>query len=148
MKGNVFLIIFVSLITVGCATAESGRTITPEEITWMQKGVTTRVEVVEKLGYPMSEVPDWSKMDLSSTSTTTTTTITGDDGQTPKSVSTTTVQTNPGNKFSKALYIHTKSTGGLFVGFETTQEQFCVVYDEQGVVQDYGFSGGMNMTVH
>jgi outer membrane protein assembly factor BamE (lipoprotein component of BamABCDE complex) len=43
----------------GCATAEHGRRITPDQITWIQKGVTTRTEVVQKLGGPMSEVPDW-----------------------------------------------------------------------------------------
>ena len=140
IKGNAFLILSLTLITVGCATAEIGRNITSEEITWMQKWGTTRTEVIKKLGPPVSEIPDWSKMELSSTSTTTTTTITGDAGQTQKSVSTTTVQTNPVNKFTKALYIHTKSTGGLFVGFDTTQEQFWVIYNEQGVVEDYGFS--------
>ena len=147
MKGKTFLILLMSLVTVGCATAESGRNITPEQINWIQKGVTTRTEIIENLGHPVTEIPDWSKMDFSSTSTTTTTTSKEDEGEIQKSVSTTTVQTNPVTKFTKALYIHTKSAGGLFVGFKTTQEQFWVIYDEQGIAQDYGFSGGMNLTV-
>jgi len=147
MKRYALHFLLLGLTVVGCATSEIGRKITPEETTWIKKGVTTRTEVVEKFGAPKYEMPDWSRMGFSSTSTTTTTTTKEDDTQTQKSVSTTTIQTKPKNQFTKALYFHTKSTGGLFVGFKITQDQFWVIYDAQGIVQDHGFFAGMNMTV-
>jgi len=150
MKGSVFLILLVGVMMAGCATVEIGRNITPEEITWIQKKATTRSEVVEKLGLPTSEMPDWTKMEFSSTSTTKTTTTSNkeDDGQTQKSVSTTSFQTNPTNKFTRALYIHTKSSSAIFAGTETHQKQFWLLYDAQGIVQDFGFAGGTSMTIH
>ena len=59
----------------------------------------------------------------------------------------TTTTVEPINKVTKALYLHTKSEGGVFVGIKTTQEQFWVRYDERGVVQDFGFEAGSEMNI-
>lgn len=138
-----YWIVLFPLIMWGCATAEMGRYIGPNDVVWIQKGVTTRPEVVQRLGAPMSEVPDWTSMQFQSTSTTTTTTT--KTGETQQSVTTTKV--DPINKLTKAVYLHTKSEGGIFVGITTTQEEFWVTYNERGIVQDYGFQTGPGITV-
>ena len=48
---------------------------------------------------------------------------------------------------AKALYIHQKTEGGLFVGIQITEEQFWITYDENGVVQDFGLQTGQGTTV-
>lgn len=135
------LTLSVAMVLWGCATAEIGRRITPEDVAWIQTGITSRAAIVQRLGPPMSETPDWTAMQFQTTSTTTTTTT----GEAQQSVTTTKVE--PVNKVTKALYLHTKSEGGLFVGFTTTQEQFWIRYDERGIVQDYGFQAGPGMQV-
>ena len=134
------LFILTSLVS-GCATAEHGRRITPDQITWIQKGITTRAEVVQKLGGPMSEVPDWGGLTYQSTSVTTII----KEGDTQKTVTTTTAQ--PTKQRTKALYLYTKSEAAAFVGVTTTQEKFWVVYDENGIVQDFSLEGAPGMTV-
>jgi hypothetical protein len=42
------------------------------------------------------------------------------------------------NKYTRAMYLHTKTEGGVFMDTTVTQEQFWVRYDERGVVQDFG----------
>jgi len=141
-----YWIIILALISSSCATAEMGRYIAPQDVAWIQKGATTRAEVVQRLGAPMSETPDWTAMQFQTTSTTTTTKITTTkEGESQQSVTTTKV--DPINKLTKAIYLHTKSEGGIFVGIKTTQEQFWVTYDERGVVQDYGFQTNPGMTI-
>jgi hypothetical protein len=54
---KLLLLLLLGLTVVGCATAEKGRKISPEEPTWIKKGITTRTEVVEKLGPSMSGMP-------------------------------------------------------------------------------------------
>ena len=135
------LAVLFLLFLPACATAEIGRRITPEDVAWIQKGVTTRAEIVQRLGPPFSEAPDWTAMQFQSKSITTT----SKSGESQESLTTTTVKQV--NKLTKALYFYTKSKGGLFVGFTTTQEQFWVRYDERGIVQDYAFEAGPSMTV-
>ncbi len=134
------LFILTSLLS-GCATAEHGRRITPVQVTWIQKGITTRAEVVQKLGGPMAEVPDWGGITYQSTSVTTTI----KEGDTQKTVTTTTAQ--PTKQRTKALYLYTKAEAAAFVGVTTTQEKFWVIYDEHGVVQDFSFEGAPGMAV-
>lgn len=131
----------IAAVLWGCATAEMGRQIMPEDVVWIQKGMTVHSQVVKQLGAPFSEAPDWSAMKFQSTSTTTT----NKEGEKQQSVTTTTVE--PINKVTKAVYLHTKSEGGIFVGFKTTQEQFWVRYDERGVVQDFGFEAGVGVNI-
>jgi hypothetical protein len=131
----------LSSVLSGCATAEHGRRITPDQITWIQKGITTRAEILQKLGGPMSEVPDWGGITYQSTSVTTTI----KEGDTQKTVTTTTAQ--PTKQRTKALYLYTRAEAAAFVGVKTTQEKFWVIYDEHGVVQDFSFEGAPSMTV-
>lgn len=123
-----------------------GRYIGPQDIVWIKKGVTTKSEVVQRFGHPMSEAPDWTAMQFQTTSTTITTkSATTADGESQQTVTTT--KLDPINRSTKAIYFHTKSQGGLFVGIDTTQEQFWVTYDERGIVQDYGITQSPGMSV-
>ena len=111
------LFILTSLLS-GCATAEHGRRITPDQIAWIQKGITTRAEVVQKLGGPMSEVPDWGGITYQSTSVTTTI----KEGDTQTTVTTTTAQ--PTKQRTKALYLYTKAEAAAFIGVTTPRKNF------------------------
>jgi outer membrane protein assembly factor BamE (lipoprotein component of BamABCDE complex) len=123
------LLAILLLILTSCVSNERGRTIATEEIAWIQKGATTRTEVVQKFGTPYSEVPDGLMVE-----TTTTPTTTKADG-TQTSIITSTVRPN---KYIRAIYLHTKTEGGFFMNTKVAQEQFWVRYDERGVVQDFG----------
>ena len=143
-----FVMILVAVVlTSACATVESGRKITPDDVAFIQKGVTTRTEVVQRIGAPIFEGPDWTRLSFESTTTTTTVKATTTEGETEKSKSVTTVETKPTPMNAKALYIHTKSEGSAFTGIRTTQEQFYVIYDSDGIVQDFGFQPGTGITV-
>jgi hypothetical protein len=133
------------LLLASCATAEFGRQITSEEVTWITKGVTTRSEVVQRFGAPRFELPDWTSRKYQ----TTTTQKTVKEGDT-STTTTTTVQVEPTNKTTKAVYMYTKSEAAVipfYANVKTVQEQFWVIYDENGIVQDFGFTGGPGMTV-
>ena len=97
----------------------------------------------------MSEMPDWAGMQYQVISITTTTkmmTTGSKDGESQESVTTTTME--PIKPRTRALYVHQKTEGGLFVGIQMTEEQFWVTYDENGIVQDFGLQAGPGRTVH
>jgi len=133
-------IILIALLVIlsGCATAKMGRQITVEQAAWIQKGVTSRSEVVARFGVPNFEFPDYTNSKYETTSTSTTT----KDGDT--STTTTTVQAQS-PKSTKATYLHTRSEAAVlpfYANVQTTQNQFWINYDEKGIVQDFGFAGG------
>jgi hypothetical protein len=137
-------IILIALLVIlsGCATAEMGRQITAEQTAWIQKGVTSRSEVVERFGASNFEFPDYTNAKYETTSTSTTT----KDGNT--STTTTTVQAQS-PKSTKATYLHTRSQAAVlpfYANVQTTQNQFWIKYDEKGIVQDFGFAGGSGPT--
>jgi hypothetical protein len=140
--------LFVVAFTVSsCVSAETGRSISSQDVTWIQKDKTTRSEIVQRFGAPTSEMPDWPGMHYQVTSITTTTRTThNEDGQSQESVTTTTME--PIKPRTKALYVHQKTEGGLFVGIQITEEQFWITYDENGVVQDFGLQAGPRTVVH
>jgi outer membrane protein assembly factor BamE (lipoprotein component of BamABCDE complex) len=141
-----FWIVTLAFCFCSCATAESGRYIGPEDVAWIQKGVTTRDEVVQRLGAPRMELPDFTAMKYQTTSTSTTTTIKEGDTRT----TTTTVQVQPASRPTKAIWIHTKSEAAVvpfFASVKTEQEQFWVRYDDKGIVLDFGFVGGPGITI-
>jgi hypothetical protein len=143
---NLWLFVVVSTVS-SCASAETGRSISSQDVTWIQKDQTTRSEVVQRLGAPTSEMPDWAGMHYQVTSITTTTkTADNKDGESQQSVTTTTME--PIKPRTKALYVHHKTEGGLFVGIQITEEQFWITYDENGVVQDFGLHAGPRTVVH
>ena len=139
--------LFVVVFTVsGCVSAEMGRSISSQDVAWIQKGKTTRVEVVQRFGAPTSEMPDWAGMHYQVTSITTTTkTANNRDGESQQSVTTTTME--PIKPRTRALYVHQKTEGGPFVGIQITEEQFWTAYDENGVVQDFGLQAGPQTVV-
>jgi hypothetical protein len=123
-----FNLVIPLLAFTSCVTNERGRNITAEEVVWIQKEVTTRKEIVQKFGKPYSEGPDGLMVE-----TTTTPTTTREDGA-QTSIITSTVRPN---KYARAMYLHTKTEGGVFMDTKVAQEQFWVRYDERGVVQDF-----------
>ena len=127
----------------GCATAEVGRQITQDQAAWIQRGVTTRSEVVGQFGAPNFESADYSDSKHQTTTTSTTTR----EGNTSTTTTTTQVQTP---KNTKATYLHTKSEAAVlpfYANVQTTQNQFWIKYDENGIVQDFGFAGRPGLTV-
>ena len=142
---HLWLLGFV-LSVLGCATAEKGRSISTQDVTWIQKGKTSRAEVVQRFGGPTSETPDWAAMHYQVTSITTTTKPgSNQDGESQQSVTTTTME--PIKPRTKAVYVHEKTEGGVFVGIQITEDHFWVTYDENGVVQDFGLQAGPGTTV-
>jgi hypothetical protein len=129
----------VTLVLWGCATDEQGRLISRDEVSWIQKGMTTRSQVIERFGSPRFETP----LQSSTHSTTTTTTATAD-GQ--SQTTTTTVHVDEPPKGTKAIYPYTRSRSTLPFDIKVRTSQFWLVYDENGVVQDYGFVGDVPVT--
>lgn len=139
------LVLILGMLISGCATVQSGRQITPEQAAWIERGTTTRAEVVAKLGAPKFEHPIYSPGGFS-TRTTTSTTTQGD-GTTRTTNSTTELQRPP--RHTKATYLYTRSEAAVvpfYANVQTQQSQFWVEYDEKGVVQDYGFLGDVTGT--
>ena len=125
--------VLISLVLCGCATDEHGRLINQDEVLWIEKGITTRTQVVEQFGSPRFEGP------LPSTTTSTTTTTATVEGKSHTTITTVHVDEPPTQ--TKAIYPYTKlqSTTPFYVKVYTSE--FWLVYDEQGVVQGYGFAG-------
>ncbi len=125
--------VLIGLVLYGCATDEHGRLIKQDEVTWIQKGVTTRSQVVEQFGSPRFEGPFHS---ATTSTTTTTATVEGKEQTT-----TTTVHVDESPTQTKAIYAYTmlQSTTPFYVKVYTSE--FWLVYDDHGVVQGYGFVG-------
>jgi hypothetical protein len=139
-------IVLIALLVIlsGCATAEMGRQITVEQAAWIQKGVTSRSDIVARFGTPNFEFPDYTNSKYETTSTSTTT----KDGDTHTTTTTSQVQMP---KSTKATYLHTRSKAAVlpfYANVQTTQNQFWINYDEKGIVQDFGFVGGPGLAVH
>jgi len=130
----------MAVILYGCATVQQGKQFTPDEVTWIEKGKTTRAEIRAKFGSPRFEFPHYQSSGFTTTSTATTTKAL--EGNTQTTQTTTQVQHPP--QQTKATYVYTRAdaTADPFYGnVQTTQSQFWLIYDEKGVVQDYGFLG-------
>ena len=121
--------VLISFVLCGCATDEHGRLINQDEVLWIEKGITTRTQVVEHFGSPRFEgaLP-------STTTSTTTATI---EGKSHTTITTVHVDELPTQ--TKAIYPYTRfqSTTPFYVKVDTSE--FWLVYDEHGVVQGYGF---------
>lgn len=131
-------ILVIAFLLYGCATEEQGRRIIPDEVTWIEKQRSTRAEVVERFGLPPVELPQSSSVTAISIATTTRDL----EGHT-KTIQTTT-QTQRPTRLRKATYVYIHHDAAVFPfydNFQSTQCQFWLVYDEKGVVQDYGFLG-------
>jgi outer membrane protein assembly factor BamE (lipoprotein component of BamABCDE complex) len=119
------------LIVVGCAS--HGKLVTRDQASWIQKGVTTRDEVVKRLGSPnFPEVPSASTMFSTEYETTTEETV-----ENGKKVTRGTMKVIPAKgRRTIAQYFYAQSAA--FAG--TTTKDFWIGYDEQGTVQNFGFS--------
>ena len=134
------VLMVIPFVLYGCATAEQGNRIVSDEVTWIEKDRTTRAEVVARFGLPPVEFPQTSGF---TTTSTTTTTTTMDSGGHTNTVQVATQIQRP-MRSRKAMYVFTRRDPSVFPFYDnlqSTQCQFWVVYDEKGVVQDYGFLG-------
>jgi hypothetical protein len=117
---RVVVIALMALVLYSCATAEQGTRITSDEVAWIEKGKTTRAEVVAKFGPPRVEFPQSS--DFISASTTMQ------------------LQRLPRLRKAAYIYLHRDTAGFPFYeDLGVTQSEFWIVYDEEGVVRDHRF---------
>src|SRR5690349_19886237 len=126
---KLFLVILLALALISCGTYyERGREITANDLEFIQKGKTTRDEVVQRLGKPMSEGRDPTLLQLKTVTTTTKsrTTVTPE-GET-QTEAVTTMHVDPIYKRTKAIYLHARMEGGL--SRKVTREQVWIIYDE------------------
>ena len=95
--------------------------------------MTTRTQVVEHFGSSRFEGP------LPSTTTSTTTTTATVEGKAHTTI--TTVHVDEPRTQTKAIYPYTKFQSMTPFYVKVYTSEFWLVYDEQGVVQSYGFVG-------
>lgn len=105
----------------GCAIGEAPQRIRPADTAWIQKGQTTRNEIVGKFGEPTfrgtrEEVGQYAEYRWR-----------------PESMPA--LQPTPSGPFPQAYRPPARTTPEA----EALGERFWVVYDEQGVVEDFGF---------
>jgi len=91
--------VLISFVLCGCATDEHGRLINQDEVLWIEKGITTRTQVVEHFGSPRFEGA------LPSTTTSTTTTTATIEGKSHTTITTVHVDELPTQ--TKAIYPYT-----------------------------------------
>ncbi len=130
----------LAFMLYGCATDEQGMRFRPDEVSWIKKYKTTRAEVVARFGLPPVELPQSSNL----TSTTTTKTITAVDSEGQTEITHTITKIQRPSHLRKAIYVSTQRDAAVFPFYDSvdfTQYQLWVVYDERGVVLDYGFLG-------
>jgi len=128
--------ILLLLVLCGCASGEYGKLITPDQVTWIQKGGTTRDEIIARFGAPqMPEVQDLAGMQNMEFESTSVETV--EEG---KKVTRTKMKPMPQPHQTIAQYFFTRSEAIAFAGATTTSKNFWVCYDEAGVVQSSGFS--------
>lgn len=77
---KLFWIIILAFVSSSCVTYEKGRYIVPQDLAFIEKGKTTRAEVIERLGPPFSETADLFQSEPTTTTTQTKITVTPEDG--------------------------------------------------------------------
>jgi outer membrane protein assembly factor BamE (lipoprotein component of BamABCDE complex) len=119
--------IFLSLL--GCEIVRSGEPITPEQVSSIQKGTTTRDEVIRRLGPPLVEFPARMEQHGEMTS--------------PASLDAAGMADSTASSAraaqllrSVAAYYAAESTWSLFMGYESTAQWLVVTFDDRGIVQD------------
>ena len=115
-------VILLAFLSCACAAAEQGTRITLDEVAWMETGRTTQAEVVARFGLPRVEFPQSSGIISASTTT----------------------QLERLPRLRKATYVYTHRDTAGFPFYEdvgVTQSQFWIVYDDEGIVRDFGFLG-------
>lgn len=119
------------LIFSGCAS--HGKLVTSEQVSWIQKGITARAEVIKRIGSPnFPEVPSASTMFSTEYETTAEETV-----ENGKKVTRGTMKVVPAKgKRTIAQYFYAESA--VFAG--TTTKDFWICYDEHGIVHNFGFS--------
>ena len=119
---KVVVIAFMALVSYSCATAEQGMRITSNEVAWIEKGKTTRAEVVAKFGSPRVEFPQPSDFISASTARQ--------------------LRHLPRLRKATYVYLHRETAGFPFYqDLGVTQSEFWIVYDEEGVVRNHKFLG-------
>src|SRR5215510_1992110 len=129
----------IAFLMFCCATADLGKRIVPDDVRWIEIERTTRAEIVARFGLPAVEFPQSSGLTTTSQTRTTTTELEGHS----KTVRVTTQVQRP-TRSRKATYVYNRREPSVFPFYDnlhSTQCEFWVVYDEKGVVQDYGFEG-------
>jgi outer membrane protein assembly factor BamE (lipoprotein component of BamABCDE complex) len=118
--------IFLSFL--GCEIVRSGEPITPQRVSFIQKGVTVRDEVIRRLGPPLVEFPARVEQHGEMTSP-----VSPDAGMTESTASSARAAQL---SRSVAAYYAAESTWSLFTGYESTAQWLAVTFDDRGIVQD------------
>jgi len=129
----------LAFVVFACATADESKRIDPDDVRWIEIERTTRAEIVARFGLPSVEFPQSPGFRTTSQTTTTTTELEGH----TKTVRVTPQVQRP-TRSRKATYVYNRREPSVFPFYDNlkfTQCQFWVVYDENGVVQDYGVDG-------
>ena len=116
-----FAAFFVLLQLPGCVVEDHTLVIRPDDTTWIQKGQTTRQEVIERFGAPRF-----------------TGTLEGE-GQyaeySPPGPGVASLEPRPEGPFPQTY----RPPADTMPGAEALGERLWLVYDNQGIVQDFGF---------
>src|SRR5262249_55280515 len=139
LVARVAVLTTVAFVVFGCATADHGKRIVPDEVGWIERDRTTRAEIVTRFGLPSVEFPRSSDFNATSQTATSTTDPEGHIKtiQMP-------AQVQPPTRSRKATYVYNRREPSVFPFYDNPrlrQCQFWIVYDEKDVVQDYGFEG-------
>ena len=126
-------IVCFSTLVFLVACASHGKLITPEQVTWIKNGETTRDEVLKRLGPPnFPEVSSTSTMFSTEYESTSEEVIEGG-----KKITRGTMKVRPAaGQRTIAQYFYAEAVA--FSG--ATSKNFWVCYGEQGIVQNFGFT--------
>lgn len=127
------LVVCFLVLVFLAACAAHGKLVTPEQVTWVKKGVTTRDEVLKRLGPPnFPEVASISTMFSTEYES-----ISEEKIEDGKKITRGTMKVRPARgQRTIAQYFYAEAVA--FSG--ATSKNFWVCYSDQGIVQDMGFT--------
>ena len=127
------LVVCFLVLVFLAACASHGKLVTPEQVTWVKKGVTTRDEVLKRLGPPnFPEVASTSTMFSTEYES-----ISEEKIEDGKKITRGTMKVRPARgQRTIAQYFYAEAVA--FSG--ATSKNFWVCYSDQGIVQDLGFT--------
>jgi hypothetical protein len=127
-----FMLCILGLVSL-VACASNGKLVTPEQVTWIQKGVTTRDEILKQLGPPnFPEVPSAATMFSTEYES-----ISEEKIEDGKKITRGTMKVRPAaghRTIAQYFYAEAVAFSGV------TSKNFWVCYVEQGIVQNFGFT--------
>ena len=124
--GTSLIVVFSLIVLCSCVTGEPDQRIAPDDVGWIQKGQTTREQIIAKFGPPTFKMP--RRVDQGP----------GEYAAYRFEPPTEVLQPRPRGALPRVFHPPTERMSP-YGTFQMFRPSFWIIYDARGIVEDFGF---------